>query len=414
MSFLRTVSTRRLLALIVAAVAVAGGGTAIAVAAGSSSPTPTAEGLAQAVHGALTAPPVTGMSADISFTNHLIATSNLGDHLSPLLAGTPTGRIWLSTDHQHLRIELQGNNGDAQLVVNGNSFWVYDPSSNTVYEGQLPATATATTHAKKSGKAAATKADVIPSIAQIQTEITSLAKHLNLSTAIPGDVGGQPTYSVQVRPQHDGGLLSSAQVAWDAINGVPLQFSVYAQGDTNPVLQLTASNISFGTIDPSSFSVPQPAGAKVVNVTVPSGSTAKSKLTHKARHAASVTGVAAVAGKVHFSLAAPATLAGLPRQSTRLLDWGGTPAALVTYGQGLGAVVVIEQTAKTTSGSGSGAGSGLGQQLALPTVSISNGVSGQELDTALGTMIRFTRSGVDYTVLGSVPPVAAEAAARGL
>jgi hypothetical protein len=29
-------------------------------------------------------------------------------------------------------------------------------------------------------------------------------------------------------------------------------------------------------------------------------------------------------------------------------------------------------------------------------------------------MIRFTRSGVAYTVLGSVPPVAAEAAARGL
>ncbi len=37
--------------------------------------------------------------------------------------------------------------------------------------------------------------------------------------------------------------------------------------------------------------------------------------------------------------------------------------------------------------------------LNLPTVSI-NGATGQELDTALGTVLRFTRGGVAYTVLG--------------
>ena len=44
--------------------------------------------------------------------------------------------------------------------------------------------------------------------------------------------------------------------------------------------------------------------------------------------------------------------------------------------------------------------------LQLPKVSI-NGATGEELDTALATMIRFQRGGVDYTVLGSVPPAAA-------
>jgi hypothetical protein len=47
----------------------------------------------------------------------------------------------------------------------------------------------------------------------------------------------------------------------------------------------------------------------------------------------------------------------------------------------------------------------------LPTVSI-NGVTGHELGTALGTIVQFTRGGVDYTIIGSVPPAAAEAAAR--
>jgi hypothetical protein len=42
------------------------------------------------------------------------------------------------------------------------------------------------------------------------------------------------------------------------------------------------------------------------------------------------------------------------------------------------------------------------------------GSTGHELSTALGTLITFTRSGVSYVVVGSVPANAAEAAARGL
>ena len=51
--------------------------------------------------------------------------------------------------------------------------------------------------------------------------------------------------------------------------------------------------------------------------------------------------------------------------------------------------------------------------LNLPTVSI-NGATGHELDTALGSVVTFTRSGVSYTVLGSVPAAAADLAARAL
>ena len=39
---------------------------------------------------------------------------------------------------------------------------------------------------------------------------------------------------------------------------------------------------------------------------------------------------------------------------------------------------------------------------------------GTELATPLGTVVTFTREGVTYIVAGSVPPVAAENAARGL
>ena len=41
-------------------------------------------------------------------------------------------------------------------------------------------------------------------------------------------------------------------------------------------------------------------------------------------------------------------------------------------------------------------------------------VKGKELDTALGSALWFSRDGVDYVVVGSVPPAAVEAAARAL
>src|SRR5438128_1689742 len=122
MSFLRTISTQRLLALVVAILAVAGGGTAIALAAGGGGPIPPPKPLAVAVHDGLAVPSVQGVTARIKFTNHLIDSSSL-EGSDPILTGA-SGRLW-ATDGQ-LRLELQSDQGDAQVVSDGKSFWIYD------------------------------------------------------------------------------------------------------------------------------------------------------------------------------------------------------------------------------------------------------------------------------------------------
>jgi hypothetical protein len=128
---------------------------------------------------------------------------------------------------------------------------------------------------------------------------------------------------------------------------------------------------------------------------------------------AQTTTPAQVQAKLPFTLAAPGNVVGLSRQSVSALNWSGSPAALVTYGQGLGGIAVIEQTASPQSSSQS---SGGGSGLSLPTVTINSAknISGQELSTPLGTVLTFSTGGVDYTVLGSVPAVAANAAAKAL
>ncbi len=429
MKFLRSAPTGRLLAVIVGLLVAVGGGTAIALAAGGGGPVPKSEPLATAVHGALSAPAVTGISADISFTNNLIGASALsGTPASdPILAGA-TGRLWLS-DHR-LRLELQSDNGDAQVLVNGSSFSISDPASHTVYEGTLPAGASS-----RSGSAAGKghAADAIPTVAQIQSQLGKLMAHVDLSGAIPSDVGGQPAYTVRVSPKHAGGLLGAAAVAWDAIRGVPLRFAIYARNNPTPVLELKATNISYGHVAASVFNVSPPAGSKVVKISPPAQAKPGGQEQRKRGHRAQVTGVAAVAAKLPFTLTAPSSLVGLPRHTVSLLDWGGQPAALVTYGQNLGGIAVVERSqssaakgwtgyaplahpagaANSSSQAGGTSSSGAPSGLTLPTVSI-NGATGHELDTALGTVITFSRGGVDYTVLGSVPSAAADAAARAL
>lgn len=401
MRFLRTASTTRLLASIggvAAAIAVCA---AVAVAATSSGPVPKREPLAQAIHQALSAKSVSGVKARVTFTNNLINGSEIQGS-DPLLQGG-TGRMWLSSANHMLRLEVQGQNGDAQVVVHGRNFWAFDPSSNTVYEGTLPSSSS-----PANGRDA--HAAGAPSVAKIQSELGRVAQHAVLSGAIPGDIAGQAAYSVRVSPRQNGGLLGAMQLGWDAVRGVPLRFSVFARGDSTPVLELKATDISYGNVPASVFSVSAPHGAKVVRLSSSSSSNAQSP---RSKSAHEVTGVSAVQRALSFKLAAPATLAGMHRSEVKLVHMGSRPSALVTYGQGLGGIAVLEAVSSGHSALPSNASGGEGSGLAPPTVSI-NGTTGQELDTALGGVISFTRSHVAYTVLGSVAPGVARAAARGL
>ncbi|MFZ0381417.1 MAG: hypothetical protein WCD11_14915 [Solirubrobacteraceae bacterium] len=409
MKFLRTISTQRLLAIIAGVIIAVVAGTAIAVAASNGGPTPRKESLATALHQAAGARAVDGITARIQFTNNLIDSSDL-QGTDPILNGA-TGRLWVSNNGQ-LRLELQGDNGDAQVVVNNGTFSIYDPMSNTVYKGTLP---------QHSGSSSASKSEPIPTVAAIQNDINQFAQDWNLVGPTPRNVAGQPAYKIKITPKHDGGLLGSVQLAWDASRGIPLGIAIYSNSSSTPVLELKATSISYGAVKSHVFAIKAPAGAHVVSIGSLGGgaSAAGAMHAHKAgkgkagKADAQATTPAQVQAKLPFTLAAPGTLVGLNRQSVSALNWSGSPAALVTYGQGLGGIAVIEQTASPQSSSQS---SGGGSGLSLPTVTINpaKNISGQELSTPLGTVLTFSTGGVDYTVLGSVPAVAANAAAKAL
>jgi outer membrane lipoprotein-sorting protein len=376
--FLRTLSTRSLLLVGVATAFLVVGGTTIAIAAtGGSGRVPADKPLPSAIHQGLAASKPAGITARIRFTNGLFPSGALlGQAGSALMSGA-SGRLWVRNDGRG-RLELQSDAGDVQVVWKQGEATVYDASSNTVYRIELPARQ----HQARNAP---------PSVAGIGAFLAQLTKHVNVSSAQPSNVGGRTAYTVQLSPKEAGGLVGSVRLAWDATHGVPLRAAIYARGGTKPVLELKATRISYGAVPLSTVAIAPPAGARVVDLAAPSGR-------EQGRSQARPT-------KLPFRVVAPDSLAGLKRSATRVVGHGSHRGVLVVYGEGLGAITVLE---RETGGSGAGA-----QLKALPTVSL-DGVEGHELATPLATILTWDRGGVSYVLAGSVKPSVAESAARSL
>ena len=399
MKRLRTISTRRLL-IVVGVIALLGVSAGIAQGAlSNSNPTPAAKPLNQAVVDAVNAPKVDGLTASVTFTNNLIAAGSLPEgSTSPLLAGAK-GRLWVTNDGR-FRVELQSDAGDAQIVSDGKQVTVYDANSNTAYRFDAPQGG-----GKDGGQADANHQPV--TLDQVDKAINQISQHWSLSGANPTSTAGAPTYTVRISPKDDGGLLGAAELAWDANNGIPLRAAVYADNQSSPVLELKADDVSFNQVSDSDVNVSPPSGARVVDM-----SSRQPQGQDQSGQPQKIEGVDAVQSKLDFKLVAPDALAGLPRQNVRLVQHENSAGAVAVYGKGLGAIVVLQNKAGAKQNQPLGGGGGGGDHsLRLPQVNI-NGATGTELATALGTVVTFERNGISYTVAGSVPPQAAEQAAR--
>jgi outer membrane lipoprotein-sorting protein len=390
-NILRRLSLARLLLLCALAVVLcASVATALALALGSG-PTPPPKPLAEAVRDALTAPAVEGVSANIQLTDHLLEGANLTSsgevgHLasSPLLSGA-SGRLWIGKDGR-VRVELQAEQGDTQILFDGHTASLYDAATNTLYRYTLPAKDTG----GPSAASPSAGSHEAPSVAKIEEGISHLRRHADVSAATPTDIAGQAAYTVKITPSEGGSEIDGVELSWDAVHGVPLRGAIYSSGSPSPVIELAASAISYGPVSDSVFEFTPPPGVKIHEITTSRGN-------EPGDSAGAGPGGSGASGAD-----------GSPASGARSSHGDHGHPKITTYGHGLNGIAVIESR---TSGSGQGSSSSMPE--GLPKVTI-NGTSAEELATALGTLLSFERSGVRYLVLGAVSPAAVEALARGL
>jgi len=362
---LRRLPLSRLLLLCGLAVIIGVSLTALASAL-DTGPTPPAKPLAQAIHDALAAGQVEGVSASIVLSDHLLEGADLatGGHggaltSSPLVTGA-SGRLWSAEDGD-FRLELQSEKGDTQLVYDGRTLSLYDAATNTLYRYTPPAREAGVASGETQGDARE-----VPSVSKIEEAIAHLSRHADVSGATPTDIAGQPAYTVRVSPDEGGSLFGGVELSFDADHGVPLRAALYSSTSSTPVIELAATEVSYGPVPASVFELSPPANVKVQEV----------QLAHRHAGAAKRPG-------------------------------GAERPKLTTSGHGVSSIAVLE--AKAEAGGG-----GEGEALeGLPKVTI-DGASASELRTELGTLLTFERSGVRYLLAGAVAPAPIEALARGL
>jgi outer membrane lipoprotein-sorting protein len=375
---LRRLPLSRLLLLCGVVLVVGIGATALALAIGTG-PVPPPKPLEEAVHDALAAPHIDGVSARIQLTNHLLEGANLASggggeasqlSSSPLVSGA-SGRLWIGEGRA--RLELQSERGDTQILWDGKTAELYDASTNTLYRYTPPPSTSQGSDPGSSGPSepapSGTSDRQPPSVTKIREGIEHAEKHLQVSPAQPTDIAGQPAYTVRVSPREGGSLLGGAELSWDAVHGIPLRFAVYSTQSSAPVIELAATEISYGPVESSTLDFTPPADAKIQEVKAPTKSSSSS--------GGSAT------------------------------DGTGKPH-VTTHGTGISSIVLVEEPLKPASSPS------LPSQLqSLPKVDV-NGTSASELQTELGTVLSFERSGVHYLMAGSVTPSAIEAFARSL
>ena len=368
--FLRRLPLSRLLLVCGLVVVLGASVTALALAL-DTGPTPPPKPLADAVHQALLAPPVEGVTARIQLTDHLLEGANLASgsagaagqlSSSPLLNGG-SGRLWVAKDGRS-RLELQSEQGDTQIYYDGHTVSVYDASSNTLYRYTVPAHEGGWDGSSSSGTA--TTPHEPPSVAKIEEAISHL-RHVNVSGATPTDIAGQAAYTVRITPKEGGSLIGGAELSWDAVHGVPLRAAIYSTTSATPAIELAATEVSYGAVDGSVFDFKPPANAKVQEIVAPSKEGGTSNPGAHDEH---------------------------PK--------------ITTHGHGIASVAVIAGKTKAGADASSSA-----LPEGLQKVKIS-GVEATELPTELGTLLSFERSGVRYMLVGAVSPATVEAVAKGL
>ncbi len=180
--------------------------------------------------------------------------------VTSLLTGSHTVRVWYD-NARHVRLAVPGTLSESDLVVNGNTAWYWQSSTNSVTRfipgagagpaGRTPAPAMALTPQQAASKALAA---VGPSTrVSVQSNVT---------------VAGEAAYQLVLAPKSTSSLIGQVRIAVDGARYVPLRVQVYARGASSPAFQVGYTSVSFVRPAAANFAFTPPPGAKVKTVTL--------------------------------------------------------------------------------------------------------------------------------------------------
>jgi outer membrane lipoprotein-sorting protein len=206
---------------------------------------------------------VAGTTSMPALTGTVVETANLGlpdlpgasnpTSLTTLLTGSHTVRIWYA-DQTHVRLALPGLESESDFILNGNTAWLWQSSTNSVDHFLLPKQAPR--HAPPAMPA------LTPQQAANQA-IKAVGPTTRVSVQANVVVAGQPAYQLVLAPKSPDSLVGQVRIAVDAANSVPLRVQLFAKHASGPAFQVGFTSISFVRPAAANFRFTAPPHAKV-------------------------------------------------------------------------------------------------------------------------------------------------------
>jgi hypothetical protein len=229
-------SRRRPLAVAALALTAAAGAGVVAAVARDADPPPPPPATAAQVRALLGDPrPGEGVSGVIQVDQSVVPGSSLARFALP--DGSVRGRFWVLAPDRW-RVELQGTGHDWQIVREGGTVSVYWDGGQTRYE--IPAS-------------------LLPA------SVASIGP-VRVSAPRPTVQAGRPAHEVVYRPVAPGSLVRAVRVTADAATGVPLALRIDSTRTDTPVLDVRATSVDTGGVDPRAVRLDPPATASTVRV----------------------------------------------------------------------------------------------------------------------------------------------------
>ncbi|MGH3145621.1 MAG: LolA family protein [Rubrobacter sp.] len=313
-------------------------------------------------------------------------------------SGPQTARVWYGGPDR-VRAELQGENGDRIFVHDGERTWAYDGATNTLKTGMQPS---------EPRSSEPPDAENPPSPAEIDEMLAELAPTSELTQGQPVRYAGREAYVLTLSPRdEDSTLVERGRALIDSETYLPLQLSLYAQGQPDPVFSWRASDLDVGPVPAERFTFQVPPGAKVVSFDKGQQEGGEPRM-RAGDEPTEVKTVAEAQKLVDFEIGELASPPGGRELTGVYLK--GADGVVLTYGSGWGTVVLAQGPQE----GGSPRQGAEGGDLALPKVALGGGVEATELSTPIGSGLSWNAGGISYVLAGSVPAQELERAAREL
>ena len=191
-----------------------------------------------------------------------------------LVSGSHTAHVFVDSSKvaggpQKVRVQLEDQLAERNLVSNGTDLWSYDSQTNTATHAAIPADLTASLKSKLSGIDGAVGVDV-SNPSELAKELLDRADpSTKFSVGTDRTVAGHSTYSLVLTPKSSRTLVASVTIDVDSQTGLPLEVTVLAKGQKSPALQVGFSAVEFSTPVASVFTFTPPVGATVVEQKLP-------------------------------------------------------------------------------------------------------------------------------------------------